>query len=426
MTPAGQTSTELPVAGSALAGGRRWKRAAASRPRRIASSSTPVSRSRDAAALIPYLHALGITDCYCSSYLQAVAGSLHGYDVADPTALNPEVGTEDDFRRFVATLSAHGMGQVLDVVPNHMGIARSREPLVAGRARERPQLAVREDLRHRLAAAEARARLQGAAADPRRPVRHGAGARRDPPCIPGWRVLSPLLRNHAARGAAIVRADPPPPRRRADARPRRRASGSDRAAQHHHEPRTPAAARRAGPGAPGRTAAREGGGQAAAGRARATQRGRRRPSSRRTCGCSMGSPACRPASTCSTRCSATRPTASHIGAWPRKRSTTAASSTSTSSPPCGWRTRRSSRRRTAWCSGCCASGRSPGCGSITSTGSTIPATTCGVCRPARANSWQAAAISRSSSSSRRSSRRTNRCRRAGRLMGRPGTSSQTR
>ena len=78
-----------------------------------------------ATALIPYLHALGITDCYCSSYLQAVAGSLHGYDVADPTALNPEVGTEDDFRRFVDALEAHGMGQVLDVVPNHMGIARS-------------------------------------------------------------------------------------------------------------------------------------------------------------------------------------------------------------------------------------------------------------------------------------------------------------
>src|SRR3954466_10803529 len=79
----------------------------------------------DAAALVPYLASLGITDCYCSSYLQAVPGSLHGYDVADPTSLNPEVGTEDDYRRFVEALHAHGMGQVLDVVPNHMGIARS-------------------------------------------------------------------------------------------------------------------------------------------------------------------------------------------------------------------------------------------------------------------------------------------------------------
>jgi (1->4)-alpha-D-glucan 1-alpha-D-glucosylmutase len=80
----------------------------------------------DAAALVPYLAALGISDCYCSSYLQAVPGSMHGYDVADPTSLNPEIGTEEDYRRFVDTLSAHGMSHLLDVVPNHMGIARSR------------------------------------------------------------------------------------------------------------------------------------------------------------------------------------------------------------------------------------------------------------------------------------------------------------
>ena len=80
----------------------------------------------DAASLVPYLDALGITDCYCSSYLQAVPGSTHGYDVADPTSLNPEVGTEEEYRQFVAALHARGMGQLLDVVPNHMGIARSR------------------------------------------------------------------------------------------------------------------------------------------------------------------------------------------------------------------------------------------------------------------------------------------------------------
>src|SRR5215212_402047 len=47
-------------------------------------------------------------------------------DAADPTSLNPEVGTEEEYAQFVETLHAHGMGQVLDVVPNHMGIARSR------------------------------------------------------------------------------------------------------------------------------------------------------------------------------------------------------------------------------------------------------------------------------------------------------------
>ena len=78
--------------------------------------------------IVSYLHDLGITDLYCSSYLKAVPGSLHGYDVVDPTQLNPEVGTDAEFRKLVETLRAHRMGQVLDVVPNHMGIGRSANP----------------------------------------------------------------------------------------------------------------------------------------------------------------------------------------------------------------------------------------------------------------------------------------------------------
>jgi (1->4)-alpha-D-glucan 1-alpha-D-glucosylmutase len=78
-----------------------------------------------ATAVVPYLHRLGVTDWYASSFLSAVPGSLHGYDVVDPTALNPELGTEEDFRTFVGSLRARGMGQILDVVSNHMGIARS-------------------------------------------------------------------------------------------------------------------------------------------------------------------------------------------------------------------------------------------------------------------------------------------------------------
>jgi (1->4)-alpha-D-glucan 1-alpha-D-glucosylmutase len=79
----------------------------------------------DAARIVPYLHALGVTDCYASSYLKAVPGSLHGYDIVDPTMLNPDLGTEHDFRLFADSLIQHGMGQILDVVPNHMGIAKS-------------------------------------------------------------------------------------------------------------------------------------------------------------------------------------------------------------------------------------------------------------------------------------------------------------
>ena len=79
----------------------------------------------DAARLVPYLQRLGISDLYCSSYLQAVPGSVHGYDVADPTSLNREIGTEEDYQQFVGALRAHGMSQILDIVPNHMGIAHS-------------------------------------------------------------------------------------------------------------------------------------------------------------------------------------------------------------------------------------------------------------------------------------------------------------
>jgi (1->4)-alpha-D-glucan 1-alpha-D-glucosylmutase len=82
----------------------------------------------DAQAVVGYLHSLGITDCYASSYLKAVPGSPHGYDVADPTRLNPDIGDEDTYSGWIAALKAHGMGHVLDLVPNHMGIAKSANP----------------------------------------------------------------------------------------------------------------------------------------------------------------------------------------------------------------------------------------------------------------------------------------------------------
>jgi (1->4)-alpha-D-glucan 1-alpha-D-glucosylmutase len=83
---------------------------------------------RDARAIVDYLHALGITDAYASSYLRAVPGSPHGYDVADPTRLNPEIGTDAEYWAWIDALRARGMGHVLDLVPNHMGIAKSANP----------------------------------------------------------------------------------------------------------------------------------------------------------------------------------------------------------------------------------------------------------------------------------------------------------
>jgi len=75
-----------------------------------------------ATAIIPYLADLGISHVYASPMLKARAGSAHGYDIVDHNALNPEIGTEADFNRFVETLHAHDMGLIVDIVPNHMGV----------------------------------------------------------------------------------------------------------------------------------------------------------------------------------------------------------------------------------------------------------------------------------------------------------------
>lgn len=76
----------------------------------------------DAAALIPYLRELGVSHCYASPYLRARSGSPHGYDIVDHSALNPEIGSERSFNRYVDALVKHNMGQILDLVPNHMGV----------------------------------------------------------------------------------------------------------------------------------------------------------------------------------------------------------------------------------------------------------------------------------------------------------------
>jgi (1->4)-alpha-D-glucan 1-alpha-D-glucosylmutase len=75
-----------------------------------------------AAELVPYLADLGISHCYASPYLKARAGSTHGYDIVDHSAINPELGSPEDYDRFVASLQGQRMGQILDIVPNHMGV----------------------------------------------------------------------------------------------------------------------------------------------------------------------------------------------------------------------------------------------------------------------------------------------------------------
>ena len=76
----------------------------------------------EAAGLAPYLAALGVSHAYLAPVFAARPGSTHGYDVTDPTRINPELGGEEGFRAMAAAFRAEGLGIILDIVPNHMGI----------------------------------------------------------------------------------------------------------------------------------------------------------------------------------------------------------------------------------------------------------------------------------------------------------------
>jgi len=75
-----------------------------------------------AAAVVPTLVALGVSHVYVSPILMARAGSTHGYDIIDHGRINPDLGGETEFRRFSDALLVHGLGLIVDFVPNHMGI----------------------------------------------------------------------------------------------------------------------------------------------------------------------------------------------------------------------------------------------------------------------------------------------------------------
>jgi (1->4)-alpha-D-glucan 1-alpha-D-glucosylmutase len=82
----------------------------------------------DAREIVPYLAQLGISHLYASPLLKARAGSQHGYDIVDHNELNPEIGTEEDLQTLVGELRRHGMGLILDTVPNHMGVGFGDNP----------------------------------------------------------------------------------------------------------------------------------------------------------------------------------------------------------------------------------------------------------------------------------------------------------
>ncbi len=82
----------------------------------------------DATSLVPYLTELGVSHVYSSPILTARAGSIHGYDVVDPTTVNAELGGERGLRDFVAALRAAGLGLIVDIVPNHMAVGGADNP----------------------------------------------------------------------------------------------------------------------------------------------------------------------------------------------------------------------------------------------------------------------------------------------------------
>ncbi|MEG8234852.1 malto-oligosyltrehalose synthase [Pseudomonas orientalis] len=82
----------------------------------------------DAVPLVPYFARLGISHLYASPLLKARAGSMHGYDVVDPTCVNPELGGDAALQRLVAALREHDMGLILDIVSNHMAVGGADNP----------------------------------------------------------------------------------------------------------------------------------------------------------------------------------------------------------------------------------------------------------------------------------------------------------
>ncbi|MEA3164006.1 MAG: (1-_4)-alpha-D-glucan 1-alpha-D-glucosylmutase [Verrucomicrobiota bacterium] len=77
---------------------------------------------KDATEIIPYLQKLGISDLYSSPFFRSNPDSDHGYDVSNHNELNPAIGSREDLDAMVAALNERAMGQIVDFVPNHMGI----------------------------------------------------------------------------------------------------------------------------------------------------------------------------------------------------------------------------------------------------------------------------------------------------------------
>ena len=90
----------------------------------------PAFGFRQAKEIVPYLSALWVSDLYASPIFKARQGSAHGYDVVDPTQINPDLGSQKDFEQLVGEVKKYGMGWLQDIVPNHMSYNSENQMLM--------------------------------------------------------------------------------------------------------------------------------------------------------------------------------------------------------------------------------------------------------------------------------------------------------
>ena len=203
---------------SRVAAAARWARKWARAPRfpPTGCSCGTASASRKAADQAGYLAALGVTHVYLSPILQANPGSPHGYDVVDHSRVSTDLGGEPAFREMAHEFHRHGLGVIVDVVPNHMArpTPESAQPATVVRALPGPAIGVRALVRRRLG----RAGGQAADAHPGRAARGvpGRSHHRHGPEEPGERRApragAALFR---PRASAPGRCRRPAPRRAA-------------------------------------------------------------------------------------------------------------------------------------------------------------------------------------------------------------------
>ena len=161
----------------------------------------------DAEALVPYFARLGISHVYASPITTARPGSMHGYDVIDPTRVNPELGGEEALRKLVAALRAAGLGLIVDIVPNHMAVGAENawwfDVLKHGPAsRYAPYFDIDWNADGR------RPARQGAAAVSRQAATRGARCRRNHPGARERRICRRATSSSAFRSPTRMRTEP--------------------------------------------------------------------------------------------------------------------------------------------------------------------------------------------------------------------------